>query len=557
MNASRRRFILVDPCLAGTASHPFQYALEVLGAASRAGCECEVFGHRSFAAACPATWRVVPAFTHTGYSRYTAFARLDRLDPRGRMPLVRRLAWPARHAARRRAERIAAFAAEVRPVVADARPGDVVLVGTAGEIELAGLARAIAAVRPPRGVGWHALLHFPIYRGFTADFPRQDAALGDVAALLAEATRGPDPVVLHAVTPELAAEYARLAGHAIDVLPFPVAIVPPPRESRAAGPLRVACLGEPRPEKNSDVIARVVAAAVGLEDLRSTVRFVVQDAARREGRPPRGQGPVHRALAELSRASAGGGPVDLIPGPLDPNCYARELAAADVVLLPYDQDRYRSRCSAILLETIRAAAVPVVTGGGWMARQVAGPLARHAADVAARATEHDRLRVVLPRITSRHPLERELTAGEAGGSELVAVEARFAARADAALTAPPMRVEVVGAPTRPATAVAADPDGRAVVALFPLGAPGPCRVRCSVPDGATVTCEEIIVRRLTTPRPEAAGAGAVVIDDPRDAVGAVREILRHAAHYRGCAAGLWTEVGRGCSGDDVVRRLLS
>ncbi|MFN7813859.1 MAG: hypothetical protein ACK5SI_14490, partial [Planctomycetia bacterium] len=65
----RRRFMLVDPCLQGPGSHPYHYAVEVLAAAARAGCECRVVAHRNFADGTLAgVWPVRSAFSNTAYS---------------------------------------------------------------------------------------------------------------------------------------------------------------------------------------------------------------------------------------------------------------------------------------------------------------------------------------------------------------------------------------------------------------------------------------------------------------------------------------------------------
>jgi hypothetical protein len=164
--------VLVDPCLTGPGAHPLRYAEIMLQAATRAGCAGLLVAHRDFTAG-PAAWPVLPAFTHTAHSKYTLAGGLDRLDARGRPALLSALPWRAWQAARRREERVALFARELAPALAGLEAGDVVLVATASELEAAGLARAIAAVRPPPGVGWHVQYHMPILAGFADDFLRR------------------------------------------------------------------------------------------------------------------------------------------------------------------------------------------------------------------------------------------------------------------------------------------------------------------------------------------------------------------------------------------------
>jgi hypothetical protein len=561
----RRRFVLVDPCLTGLGSHPFHYACEVLGAASRAGFECRLAAHRTFAATgCPPEWLVLPAFTYTAYSKYTACSELDRHGPRAWLP---RAPWTQWHAARRREERIAAFARELAPVIQGLSAGDLVLVATASELEVAGLARAIAAAGLPPGVGWHAEFHFPLYRGFAPDFPRQDRRLDRLRDLLrtAIATAADHALHFHTTTEELAAQYARILPGPVGSLPYPAQ--PPQRaDRRGAAPLRVACLGDARPEKNSQCLAALVDSVAADRELAGAVRFAVQTnpgfpAASRK----REHVDVRRSLERLAGLAAAGGPVDLIGGPLDEAAYSHELAAADVALLAYDQDRYRVRCSGIILESLAAAAIPIVTGGGWMARQIAGPLREHARLVTTSSRVVNVRRIAAPRMTQARPVvvDVELPPATAGadGQAVIAVDIAWDAAGASCLDEPPVRVGIEGLPTRPPTILAADPDGRPATALFPLAggaAGGTIRVRLAPACGAAAaTPAAITLRHLATPGPVAAGAVGVVIESPAGVAGALREVVRHAAHYRATAAAHAETVRAAATGAEVVRRLLS
>jgi len=165
-----RRFILIDPCLTDAGSHPFQYAIDVLTAAENAGFACEAVGHRDFdpqLARWPARFPLANVLDFSGYSKYTAFGELDRLAPDG-FPRLRLAApWAARHADRRRQERIAAFAGTIGPIVRGVAAGDVVLLATASELEFAGLSRAVHAARhgTPCSTILSTAVSVPISRG--------------------------------------------------------------------------------------------------------------------------------------------------------------------------------------------------------------------------------------------------------------------------------------------------------------------------------------------------------------------------------------------------------
>lgn len=561
-----RRFVLVDPCVTGLGSHPFHFAREVLVAAAARGCDCTLATGRGFdSGSCPPSWRVHTTFRNTSYSKYTAFGELDQLDHRGLVPLSRRLPpgqWWREH---RREQRIAAFAQDVRAALTDLRTGDVVLLATASELEAAGLARAIAELRPPQGIGWHVLFHFPIYRGFAADFSGQDQRLEPTRRRLSEAARraAPHEIRWHTTTSELAGHYARILPGPVAELPYPVPPLPD-REPRSADVLRVASLGDARPEKQSAVLPGVVTACAA--DLPGTFEFAIQtnlgfSAASRHP----DHAAVRSAIAQLHELAARGVPIDLLAGPLDARTYAAQLARADAVLLPYDQERYRTRCSGVMLEALAAAAAPLVTGGGWMARQIAGPIRLHAEAITGRCTPLHHERIVGLRPTRERPLVLPLTAGFTrlanGQHGVVRVESRWSLSGHASLHAPPLRIAITGCAPRPATVIAPDPEGRPASATFVLSpaelAAGTPRLECLPACRAAASePEDLRIHWLGAEEPLPSSAVGIVIDSPDDAVAALGEFARHAAHYRATAAAHASGVRAACGGTAVVERLL-
>ena len=261
-----RRFILIDPCLCDLGSHPYRYCRDLLDAAEREGFACEAVVHRGFRAdpgSWPATHRLDPVLSSVGHSKYTAFGELDRLSPNGRSRPRIAAPWAGLHTRRRRRERVETFAREIAGVVGGTRPGDIVLIATASELDLAGLARAIRETAAPRGVSWHVQFHYPLYRGFLDDFRRQDRRLDRIRHLMRAAIEeaGDHTIHLHVTTGELATQHLRLGVGAVGVLPYPVrsTVIASAlsKRSRGDGRLRVACLGDARPEKQSHLLADV------------------------------------------------------------------------------------------------------------------------------------------------------------------------------------------------------------------------------------------------------------------------------------------------------------
>ena len=220
MSAAPPRLILVDPCLDGPGSHPWQYAVAVLGAARRRGWGCDLVCRSTAelpAEAC-AGWRVWPVLRFPGASKLTAFAELDRLAPDGRARW--QPPWAAWVRRRRRRERVAAFATDLAPVVADLAPGDQLLVATASELDALGLAQAIDAARPPQGIGWHLQFHSPLLPPPPAEPDLTTSRIARVGRCLDEAIRRavPHRLRFHAPTRELAAEWSQVGAEPISLL---------------------------------------------------------------------------------------------------------------------------------------------------------------------------------------------------------------------------------------------------------------------------------------------------------------------------------------------------
>jgi len=562
--ARRPRLVLIDPGLEPTtpgagSSHAARYVLPLLAAAGdRSGV---LVGRRGFRGACPlpVDCLVHDTLLHGTHAKVTAAGELDRLDDRGRWRWKLEPPWAAWHSRRRRAERIAAFAAGVLPALAELQPGDVVFVSTASELEVMGLARAIARVAPPRGIGWHVQFHTPLERGFAADRPRQARRLERIRRLLttAHAVAAPHPLHLHATTPELAAEYRRLDAGDCDVLPYPISVGVGPLPARtASGPLRLAALGDARPEKNTHRLLEVVEAVQGDPLLAGAVHFVVQ---RNLGFPPDSTAAEHeavrRCLAGLARRQG----VDLLDGPLAEDRYAHHLASADVALLPYDQGRYRTRLSAILLETMAAGGVPIVSGGGWMARQLEELLRQHVERVVAASAGAE----PVPLAALAAP-----TIGRAGLPVAITLPARTTAvlvdidwpiAGDAALAEPPLRVSFAEAEQASATVVTAPTTtgpGRTLFPCPPAATSRPARLLLRPAVGADrVALDRVCVRGLTGAAAPPAGAGGVVVDTATDLPAAIAEVVRHADHYRRTARAAAEIVRRFHSPAAVVARL--
>ncbi|MSR27741.1 MAG: hypothetical protein EXS06_12125 [Planctomycetaceae bacterium] len=547
MSAAPSRLILVDPCLDGPGSHPWQYAVAVLGAARRRGWGCDLVCRSSaeLPAAALLGWRVWPVLRFPGASKLTAFAELDRLAPDGRprwQPPW--LAWIRRQ---RRRERVAAFATDLAPVVADLAPGDQLLVATASELDALGLAQAIDAACPPTGIGWHLQFHTPLLPPPPAEPDIATSRIARVGRCLEEAIRraAPHQLRFHAPTGELAAEWSQVGAEAISMLPYPVdgilETAPDPSRPILSGDrFRVALLGDARSEKNSHLTPALLERIVAIPTCAARLRFAIQT---NPGFNPRSRRPADILVAAALGALADRDDalVERLAGPLAVNAYRNQLQLADVFLLPYDQRCYRQRCSAILLEALASGKVPIVTGGGWMARCLLPALRSHV-DRLEREYPLAGVETIGPGAIAAGA-GRQLPVLPPAGAGLVVVEVSWAARGAAAFLAAPVSV-TFGADATPAAAILqADPTGLPVPVVFRLRRPsdggGPLAFSFgpAFPGGGrSAALAEVCLRWLHGGQAAALARVGIVTADAAGGAAALAEFVDHAGHYRATAA---------------------
>ena len=548
MTTPPARLILVDPCLDGAGSHPWQYAVAVLGAARRRGFACELVCRSTarLPADAAADWRVWPVLRFPGNSKLTAFAELDRLKadgrPRWQPP------WNGWSRNRQRRARVAAFAADIAPAITALVPGDRVLVATASELDALGLAQAIHATRPPAGVGWHLQFHGPVLAPHPAISTGPDGRISRVSQLLDEAIRLAAPHRLHFHTPteELAAEWSLVGAAPVSVLPYPIDLPADPDAAPLLRPaagrrLRIAILGDARSEKNSQIAPALIDEIAAHPALYNRLHFAIQT---NPGFHPHSRRPADVAVRQAIEAIetlAHRAPelVEPLAGPLTSAAYHHQLVTADALLLPYDQRRYRHRCSAVLLEALAAGKVGIVTGGGWMARRLQPALRAHV----------DHLESLHPQAAVETFAVDALPAGGVltlpvaapPGAGLAIVEVTWRALGPPALLEPPLTVTLGRAATPSSAILQADSSGAAVPVVFRLGrvspTAGPTTLTLSTPGHhQAVALAGLRVRWLRGGHAAPLGNVGIVIAGADGAAEALEELVAHADHYVAGAA---------------------
>ncbi|WP_296815453.1 hypothetical protein, partial [Brevundimonas sp.] len=115
-------------------------------------------------------------------------------------------------------------------------------------------------------------------------------------------------------------------------------------------PVRVLLPGAPRKEKGGDVAADTLRIMLGDSDPGAIV-FVAK----------------YKTVAALGRAAADHAALRSLPADLTDEVFAAEIAAADVVVLPYMAPDFANRTSGLLIDALYSGSAMVVVEGTWLA----------------------------------------------------------------------------------------------------------------------------------------------------------------------------------------------
>lgn len=382
----RGRLIVVDHSLVGVAGHHFEYDSAVVAAACEAGIASVLLGHIDY----------VGGMTEGGSGTAERllvepwFRRGAYTTGEGRW--LRRLLYPTIAAlppALGRALHLGAGVlwARVRRRMPDLRNGlgasllaaldrlgadtqDAVLIHTLGPDDLEDLAAALfaAADRSRSLPRLHLLL-----RRTPQEMDRGRSAgrrVGDILQRFAASDAWRDRLRFHSDTAQLVAGFSALSAIRFGLLPIvfrhdllDAALAAAPRASGA--PLTVTYLGDARIEKGFQHLPALVACVLAARPTGS-VRFVIQSTFNLPGAEPGIRAAVRRLVAFEPT-----GLVHLVhKAPVLESFYAL-LAAADVVILPYDRAAYAMRSSGIQAQAMAAGRPVLVPAGTWLADELA------------------------------------------------------------------------------------------------------------------------------------------------------------------------------------------
>lgn len=168
-------------------------------------------------------------------------------------------------------------------------------------------------------------------------------------------------------TKELSHDYSLLSSLPFGVLPIPfrselIDASPPDRSQ----PLRLAYLGEARDEKGFHWLPDLIDDLMDKYVRTGKARFLLQANVSSPQYNPRSS----RMLDKLRRYPREQVELFGLGAPLTPQEYYALVSQADVVLLPYERNRYRACSSGTLAEAIAGGRPAVVPAGSWMSSQI-------------------------------------------------------------------------------------------------------------------------------------------------------------------------------------------
>lgn len=382
-----RKFVIADPALRLTGGHHYTLAVALSEAAQALGYEVLwLCGHDLPARLPPRGVRVERVFPVSNYWIKARGPRLWRI--RLYNALMDRIASPTAHRIGWRWLRLFPFEQELADALArcDVGPDDHLLITSAEYLQYQGLLHLLESVPPERLPFIHVRTSYDENMVHNAKFgPRLPALFRRFAELGRVGRR----LFFYAEIPELAADFNRWGLVPFETLPTPAPVRPasqtPPRAASQDRPLTILFPGQPRLEKGYGRLPAIVAALLERRDVARPFRFVFQSTPKRSGRTAPSVAVVRERLRQFPADR-----VRLLEDALNNEAYYRLLAAADIVLLPYDALRYRNRPSMIAVEAALFGKPLVVTAGvpvAALARDGCGAVAASDGEFASRLAQ--------------------------------------------------------------------------------------------------------------------------------------------------------------------------
>lgn len=482
-----------------------------------------------------------------------------------------------------------AFAADTRRLLSrlSLEDGDVIFIPTIEPNEMLGISMLFQQMPEAMRPSWHLLYRRNIYTGRDADYSTADEGLRSLRNAFRQFNdgRGAARVFFYTDTDQLTDQYNRLGAVQFATLPIPVDAEYAAPRSRAedaatrqpasqTAPLCVSYVGDARPEKGYHHLPRLVQDVWCDTVVEGRARFRFQSNFHTEHGEPRA------IVARAQLASCPSDFVQLLLKPLASDEYRELIVNSDLMLVLYDRDNYYARSSGVFAEAMAAGVPAIVPGGSWMALALADAIDAHHAALLQRSDirrievngvelnwrsdglrddqtlidgelrlggQRDRLCHLDVPGESNYLLVEFRDRSVVGGNFVqLAVECQAQDAAPSGKRPSAAKAMIGGRPEQRASALFTLPAGAEHIALRWRGAF----------THKTISLTDIRFHFLESPSELPRGAAGAVYTDPGEIADALREVVRHAQHYRTTAHQKSLTWAAFHEPDNLVRQLL-
>ena len=162
----------------------------------------------------------------------------------------------------------------------------------------------------------------------------------------------------------LAAEYQRLTALPVTALPIPHMLPERLPQARTGDIMRIGYFGEARREKGFNLLVEAI--DILAKSYRDTEFELVVQSYVREGYESQActEGCARLKTCRLANFR-------VLEGSLDKEHFYQEFLACDAVLMPYIEERYKTRSSGVFTDAVAAGISVITTRGTWMHEQLA------------------------------------------------------------------------------------------------------------------------------------------------------------------------------------------
>jgi hypothetical protein len=373
------RFVYIDPTLCHNLGHHANSCRQVVTAATRRGLSLVVLAHENIDLGLAKELGALPFFRRGTYDRLRSFRPGNWLTRSGRIDLSRSTKW-LRFVDRPRLgilRRIESFERAVGIMADDLQRfnfsgQDIVFFNSAQVVEIAAILRYLVSL-PARNRPTF-FVEFFLSPGVKVQFEKKELLrivdrnlisdprpafyrmVGAYWSHLAE------PLPIHCITFDHYASqvFAKLIGRTVSTFPLPRLSITNRRSRAGANPPTIGIMGQQRPDKGYHLVPQIIRHVL---TSRPSTQFLVHNAD-----PWR----LEQVQIELRRMADLDQRIEMDERVADEVIWKELLERVDLIVCPYDANRFRSSYSAVASEAASDAIPAVVPTDTSLSEMIAG-----------------------------------------------------------------------------------------------------------------------------------------------------------------------------------------